>query len=113
MAADQAYIANLDPSFAAIPSERAAFFIDAAKAEVIPDVWGDRADYATALITLHIFTLSKTKGRGNVVEEELKDLRRRFSDTKGKGKDSLELTTWGQEYKRIARALRSGPMVTG
>lgn len=114
MAVDQAYISNIAPKFANVPAPRATALIAIAESQVSSEKWGSQTDYAVALLTLHAWTIGNNNGKGPVTQEKIGDIERSFGKNQG-GKDpsGYDLTSWGQEFKRLSRTIPTTPIVTG
>lgn len=105
-----------EPNAASIDEDRINLFIGYAENQVNRDVWGDLADQAVILLTLH--GLYKTgagsgaNGQGPVTMEKVGDLQRSYGTSSGaQSDDSLGATGYGQEYLRLRKMLVITPVV--
>lgn len=118
MAVDSDDVIAYEPAAASIDEERIDLFIGYAETQVNRDVWGDLADQAVILLTLHgLYTTGPSSGassgQGPVTSEKVGDLQRSYaSPASGAYSDStLARTGYGQEYLRLRKTLVFTPMV--
>lgn len=105
------YFLTLFDEFSSVPSAKVDAFIGVASVRVAAAVWGDVAEYATALLTAHM--LSSTGGVGGnggsaggpVTAESVGDLSRSYGSVgeQGSGDQELLTTRYGQEYVALRR----------
>lgn len=111
---DFTYFTTLFDEFKATAKPKVDAFIGIASTRVNPDVWGTNAQYATALLTAHMLTMTGPGGLGSgggaVTQESVGDLSRSFGTVgvQGNGDEQLMTTRYGQEFV----ALRNETIVT-
>ena len=96
--------ADFKARFPELSSTEEGFF-NVAKASaalsVNQDIWMGRFDEGVKLMTAHIIALSSRNGiSGSVIEEEVDDLRRRFSNM-ASTLGSIFSTSYGAEFSRM------------
>jgi len=92
-------------------------FVDEAELEVSLKKWGKFHPRAWALMTAHLqkmFDISNTgqSSGGNAQLEKVKvgDLEREFAVSDDKNADTLALTIYGKEFKRLRKKILKGPL---
>ena len=117
---DKDYIVeNIAPELASVPAGRFSTIIDVAKESVSEDVWGDRAVYATGVLTAHILTVFNRGGGagigGEIKRKKIGDSEIEFGLTSGKYSENtheLNTTSYGKEFLRCRRSLVLTPRVS-
>jgi hypothetical protein len=108
-------LAALAPSLAADPS--ASVFIEIATGQINRCFYGTQADYATALLTAHIMTMSKrglTQGSGPVSSIKEGDLSISYGSLGNPNSvDSLLSTTFGALLYQLKKGAGAFVGVTG
>ena len=101
----------LAKEFNGLPTVEFECIRDIAKCKVGEAVFGDKADYAAALMTAHIFALSGRGGAGGqVTQEKVGDLSRSYSvETGGAGSD-LSTTAYGRLFIQCRKQCPVSPI---
>jgi len=87
-------LSSVDEGFFNVAKSSAALSVN-------QDIWLARFDEGVKLMTAHIISLSSRNGvSGSVIESEVDDLRRRFSDM-AKDLGPLGATSYGAEFSRM------------
>lgn len=75
------------------------------------DVWGKRYDLANCLLVAHMLKMAARNGRvGGVTGESVGSLSRSFGGLSNVN-DSLDLTSYGAEFKRVRKQTVITPIV--
>ena len=102
------------PEFANETNPQIQFFLDMAERRVNRSIFGDKADDAVCLMTLHLLTLGSRGGNaGAVTQEKVGDLSRGYSGGKSSDGNSISSTAYGQMFDDLMRSCRTGPRVLG
>ena len=107
------------PEYAAKTDEQIEPFADEAELEVAPSKWGKFEPRGLALMTAHLMkmadisTAKASQSSGSRIKKvKVGDLAREYQDAK-KGDDTLDLTTYGEEFKRLRKRILKGPIFIG
>jgi hypothetical protein len=118
---DKDYVVeNIAPHLESIPEGRFSVIIDVAKQSVAEDIWGDKSDYAAAVLTAHILTFLTRGGAagvsGEVKRKKIGDSEIEFATTMAgkyiEGHHELNTTSYGKEFLRLRRSLVLTPRVS-
>jgi len=105
------------PELEGTNTDRIDQFIEWAKNSVDESVWGDNADYATALLAAHMLTVANKRGIGGETKrKKLGDTEIEFATMGAAGNQQpheLTVTSYGKEFLRVRRTLQMGPLVAG
>ena len=92
-------------------------FIDEAELEVSEKKWGKFHPRAWGLMTAHLqkmFDISKngqsSGGNAQIKKTKVGKLEREFAVSDSKSNDTLQLTIYGKEYKRLRKKIIKGPL---
>lgn len=109
--------ADFKARFPELSSTDEGFFNTAkssASLSVNQDIWMSKYTEGWMLMTAHVIALSNKSGAtgqaGNVIEEEVDDLRIKYADTNTNGGGSLDSTSYGQEFKRMMNCTAPTPL---
>lgn len=110
-------VTNLDPSLSTVPPATQAAILALVQKLIHSCPWGDKYDYALALLAAHIATMylrNATGATGAVVKEKVGGVERQYGTFTGSGAPDLDQTWFGQIYKMLLRGLLGsrGPLVT-
>jgi len=116
---DYDFVIDVAPELSGESETRINRFIGLAKLSVSEDVWGAKADFATALLAAHYLTMATREGVGGEVK------RKRIGEAEieygltGGGSTStdavheLNLTSYGKQFLQLRRTLVITPRVSG
>lgn len=111
MAISSSTVLNVAPELSSVSSERMSYFITEASRYINSTKWGAKSDFAHALLTAHLLTISNKNGiSGEVIEEKVGDLSRKFSSS-GSDVSSLASTSYGKQFLQLRKSLIISPMV--
>lgn len=97
------YLVTLFSEFVNSDSERVIALNDVALLFVEEGVFGDKSRYALACMIAHMLKMSDMQGVGGpVIAHSVGDISESFARP-DKVDSTLSLTSYGQEYRRIAR----------
>lgn len=112
MTVNLAYIADLAPEFAGVDSGRVDRLVAIMTLQVPASVWGARQDLGIAYLVCHTLKIGANQGSGPITQEKIGDLSRSYGQVNGGKGDPYELTSYGQEFKRLRSQLVSTQFVT-
>lgn len=75
-------------------NETALLFVD-------ENVFGTKSRYVLALVIAHMLKMSAMQGTGNITSISVGDVSESYAS--GEVKDSFDLTSYGRQYKTIAK----------
>ncbi len=108
---DHSLFKCLAPEFKNVPNSTLDKLSPLAENCVDKDVYGDSFDHALALLVAHMLTMSGRGGTGGAVTmEKVGDLQRQFATVTGL-KNSIDMTSYGQEFKRVSRKIVTSPLI--
>ena len=113
MAVDQDFVFDIAPELKSEPGTRVDRFIELATLNVNATVWGEKTDFAIALLTAHYLTRFNDKGRGPVTSEKVGDLARSYGNLAQGSEDELLTTAYGEQFVEMRRSLVITPRVLG
>ena len=107
------------PEYAAKTDDELEPFAAEAELEIAPSKWGKFEPRALALMTAHLLKMGDisaakaTQSSGSRIKKtKVGDLSREYQMS-GKNDDSLDLTTYGEELKRLRKRILKGPIFVG
>lgn len=109
---DPTYFLDLFPEFKGTPNSRIQAYLDIATLRVPQSVWGGVYQYATALLTAHMVSMTANApggsgggGGGALASESVGELSRgyAFVGQAGSGDDALMATRYGMEFVNLRR----------
>jgi len=109
MAIDSTDVINVAPELSSVAVSRIDDFIAFAEPYINFDLWAEKADFAHALYTAHLLTLSNKGGATNVTSEKVGDLSRTYADPTAE--QGLESTAYGTMFVAARRSLLISPIV--
>lgn len=114
MAINADFVREVAPEFADLTDSVIDFWIEQAVLSINVDVWGDKADFATGLMTAHYLTIRARRGAGGPIRsEKVGDLKIEYGNNDGESLDALDSTSYGQNFKQMRRSLVITPRVIG
>lgn len=96
------------PEFSSQDTDRIDFFITQASQYINRRVWGDKADYAHALYTAHLMTVSARSGSTGVTAERVGELSRNYATPTD---NALGSTSYGSLFISLRKTLLISPIV--
>lgn len=110
MAVDKDYFLNVAEEFKLETPESIQFWIDRAVEEInAGGIWGNRQDYATALLAAHMFKMAKRKGQGMLTQHKVGDISKNYHEPMVK--HELAQTSYGTEFLRLRRTRVITPLI--
>lgn len=111
MAVDKDYFLRVAGEFKNEAPEDIQFWVDLALGELNKNgIWGDRLDYATALLAAHMFKMAKRRGQGMTTQHKVGDISKNFLEPQHK--HELLQTSYGTEFYRLRRTRVITPLVS-
>lgn len=101
-------VKNIAPEFEDEDDSRIDTFIGYAEMYVNSKTWGTKADYATALFTAHLLTVSGSGGSTGVTSERVGDLSTSYAVNDS---NDLGSTSYGKLYLSLRKTLVISPNV--
>lgn len=114
MAVNLAYITDIASEFASVDSSRVDRLVVIAQSQCAVGFWGDQRDIGVAYLVAHMLKIDALRGSGGVTAKSIKDLSLSYAATNAGVTDpsSLDLTSYGREFKRLRGQRARGPLVT-
>jgi hypothetical protein len=116
MTVDATYIGYVASEFATVDSGKISFLAGLAYAQCPLSFWQTTAqqDNGVAYLVCHMLKLDQLRGSGAVTAKGIKDLSLSYQAPAGgvTSPDSLEMTSYGKEFKRLRNMLSRGALVT-
>lgn len=108
MSVSAATVKNIAPEFEDQDDSRVDTFIGYAEMYVNTTTWGTKADYATALFTAHLMTISASGGSTGVTSERVGDLATSYAVNSS---NDLGTTSYGKLFLTLRKSLVISPNV--
>lgn len=116
MTVDATYIGYVASEFATVDPAKITFLAGLAYAQCPLAFWQTTAqqDNGVAYLVCHMLKLDQLRGSGAVTAKGIKDLSLSYQSPSGGVTDpsSLDMTTYGKEFKRLRNMLARGPLIT-
>lgn len=102
-------VIKVAPELSSEETSRINYFITEAGRYINSVTWGAKADFAHALYTAHLMTISGLSGSAGVTSERVGDLSRSYAVNASD--DSLASTSYGKQFMSLRKSLVITPIV--